>query len=148
MVETEILSERQTDFIPQAAELFDFAGVKWTWTCHHLFQSGVQKAHGLRLDDAKPEVGDVVLVQVDRLGHHARIDTADGGRLRLYKGDRVACVFGNRYATDVYEGRVRDIRHLHLLTSSGLVGTVTSRHRDVPRPTRILFLGYIANSLG
>src|SRR5215471_5117028 len=103
---------------------FDFTGVKWTWSCRQLLRPGLPEPYGLQTDSSNPQVGDVALVEVDRLGHHLRIDTSDGGRSRLYKADRLACVFGNRYATDVYEGRVRHVNPLHLLTSSGLLGTV------------------------
>jgi hypothetical protein len=125
-----------------------FGGVKWTWACRRMVKDGPTEAWSLQLDESKPEVGDVAIVEVEKIGHHGRIDTGDGGRLRLYKGDRLACVFGNRYATDVYEGRVRNVKRLHLLTSSGLVGTVTSRHLDVRRPSRLSFLGYVVDGSG
>ena len=57
-------------------------------------------------------------------------------------------MFGNRYATDVYEGRVLETRKLHLLTTSGLVGTVTSRNRKVDPPTEVSFIGYLADHQG
>jgi hypothetical protein len=48
----------------------------------------------------------------------------------------------------VYEGRVLDVQKLHLLTTSGLIGTVTCRNRNVERPTTVTFLGYLADSHG
>jgi hypothetical protein len=43
---------------------------------------------------------------------------------------------------------VLDVQKLHLLTTSGLIGTVTCRNRTVERPTTLKFLGYLADSRG
>ena len=76
-----------------------------------------------------------------------RLATADGSKVRLYPDDVIAGVFGNRYATDAFEAEVRTLDDLHMLTDAGMVGTVRSRHRDVKPPTRLRFLGYLANDL-
>src|SRR5262245_18746479 len=133
---------------PRTGERFDFSRAKWTWSCRHLFHGAAHERYVLLREDSKPRVADAVLVQVERVGRHGRIDTDQGGRLRGYPGDRLVCAFGNRYATDVYEGRVRGLKRLHLLTGSGVVGTVVSRHRDVRRPTEVSFLGYLATEAG
>jgi hypothetical protein len=128
--------------------IHDFSAVKWSWAARHLLEGTPPEEYRLDLDSLKPRPGDVALVQVDRIGHHHVLETRSDRRLRLYKGDRLICVFGDRYATDVYEGRVRDLGKLHLLTGSGLVGTVVARHRDVSHPTRLSFLGYLADRTG
>jgi hypothetical protein len=76
------------------------------------------------------------------------METARERRLRLYEGDRLVCVFGNRYATDVYEGRVLNLKKLHLLTGSGVIGTLLSRHHEVSCPTSVSFLGYLTDARG
>jgi hypothetical protein len=58
------------------------------------------------------------------------------------------CVFGNRYATDAYEGMTVSGSRLHLLSSSGVVGTVLSRRRDVGRPTSLTLVGYLRGADG
>jgi dethiobiotin synthetase len=88
------------------------------------------------------------MVRVEEIGHHHYMETPWERRLRLYKGDQLACVFGNRYATDVYEGRVLGWKKLHMLTGSGVIGTVVSRHGNVGRPTALSFLGYLADAAG
>ncbi len=123
----------------------DFAGAKWSWAARRLLEGAAREDYRLRLEPLRPVPGDVALVRVDHIGHHHLIETADDRRLRLYEGDRVICVFGDRYATDVYEGRVDDLSKLHLLTGSGLIGTVTARHRDVDHPTGVTFLGWLAD---
>lgn len=138
--------------LPQAPDetcrILDFNSVKWSWVCRHLVEGRSDAKCYLGLKRKNPKPGDVVLVRVDRVGHHGFIETGDERRLRIYEGDRLMCVFGNRYATDVYEGRVLDSKKLHLLTGSGLVGTVVSRNRDVSRPTDLSFLGYLADASG
>ena len=145
--QTAITEMTQQIVRPNGAQ-FDFSGVKWSWACRGLSPEELPGKCCLLPDNLPPRIADVVLVRVERVGHHGRIDTQSGGRLRLYKGDYVAGVFGNRYATDVYEGRVRNLERLHLLSGSGLIGTVVSRQRDVSLPTTVSFLGYLANGSG
>jgi len=130
------------------SDAFDARAVAWAWAGRGLQQEAAANQYGLLLDHSRPASGDAVVVQVDRIGHHQHIETELERRIRLYEGDRLVGVFGNRYATDVYEGRVLDVRKLHLLTISGLIGTVTSRNRNVGRPTTVKFLGYLADSHG
>jgi hypothetical protein len=129
-------------------DVFDASAVSWAWAARGLKQEAAEKQYGLLLDHCRPAAGDTVVVQVDRIGHHLHMETEWERRLRLYEGDRLVGVFGNRYATDVYEGRVLEVRKLHLLTTSGLIGTVTCRNRNVGRPTTVTFLGYLADSNG
>lgn len=96
----------------------------------------------------KPVPGDFAVARVERVGHHHFIETDSGRRLRLYPADRVACAFGNRYATDVYEGRALDLNRLHLLSGSGVIGTVLSQNHDAGPPTRLSFLGYVTDAAG
>jgi hypothetical protein len=130
------------------SDMFDAGAVPWAWAGRGLQQEAVENQYGLLLDHCRPAAGDAVVVQVDRVGHHRHIETEWERRLRLYDGDRLVGIFGNRYATDVYEGRVLEVRKLHLLTTSGLIGTVTCRNHDVGRPTTVTFLGYLADSHG
>jgi hypothetical protein len=130
------------------SEVFDVSAVSWTWAARGLKQQTIENKHGLLLDHCRPAAADAVVVQVDRIGHHQHIETEWERRVRLYEGDRLVGVFGNRYATDVYEGRVLEVRKLHLLTASGLIGTVTCRNRNVGRPTTVRFVGYLGDSHG
>ena len=134
--------------VPTQVEPFEADAVQWAWAGRGLKQLAAEKQYGLLFDRRRPAAGDAVVVQVDRIGHHGHVETEWERRLRLYEGDRLVGVFGNRYATDVYEGRVLEARRLHLLTTSGLIGTVTCRNRNVGRPTTVKFLGYLADSLG
>lgn len=119
--------------------------VKWSWACRSLPKGD---AYQVLPDPLPPRVGDVAVVAVAGLGHHTRINTADHGKLPLYAGDRMLGVFGNRYATDAYEAEVDGLDHLHQLTDAGMIGTVRSRHTDTKSPTRLRFVGYLADTGG
>ncbi len=92
--------------------------------------------------------GDVVAVEVESVGQHTRITTATNERFRLYNGDRLLGVLGDRYATDAFEGRVGSLEPLHLLTGAGMIGTVQNRSRGVKAPTRVRYLGHVADADG
>jgi hypothetical protein len=131
-----------------SSDLFDARAVQWAWAARGLMQEAADRKYQLLVDHSRPLAADAVVVRVDRIGHHQHVETELQPRLRLYQGDLLVGVFGNRYATDVYEGRVLEARRLHLLTTSGLIGTVTSRNRNVGRPTTVKFVGYLADSEG
>ena len=130
-------------------EVLDFTSAKCSWACRRLLIEKIGgESYHLGLDRSNPRPADVAVVRVEKVGHHRHIETENDRRLRLYPGDRLTCVFGNRYATDVYEGRVLGLKKLHLLTGSGMIGTIVSRHRDVSRPTTVSFVGYVADRSG
>lgn len=119
---------------------------KWSWSCRHLPQ---QATYQLRyLDRERPQPGDLALVQVDSLGYHMKIMTATEGQRRLYPGDLLVGVFGNRYATDAYEAEANSLDDLSILTNAGMIGTVYSKHAMMKKPTRITFLHYLADEEG
>lgn len=137
-----------TSTLLDKSESLDFSAARWAWAGRHLADESPESKYRLLVDDAKPRPGDVAVVRVERVGHHHHVETKQERRLRLYTGDRLIGVFGNRYATDVFEGRVLELKNLHLLTASGLIGTVVSRHQDVGRPTSVSFAGYLSDQLG
>jgi hypothetical protein len=66
----------------------------------------------------------------------------------LYPGDVVAGAFGNRYATDYYEGYLPTGTVAHLLTAGGVVGRVASAHARRGAPTVLEVLGLLADPSG
>ncbi len=119
---------------------------RWSWACR-IMEPGTTQIVSQPLGYV-PAAGDLAVVEVEEMGFHERITTQDNLRLRIYPGDRIVGVFGNRYATDAYEGEVDGLHELSLLTAGGMIGTVRSRHRSVKRPTRVKFLGFVADSNG
>jgi len=117
------------------------AAIHWSWAC--------RKLNGLRLGSleecasAPPRPGDVALLRVEKSGFHKHLTTADNRRLRLYPSAYFVGVFGNRYASDAYEGAVRGLDNLNMLTAAGMIGTVMSRHSDMAEPTEVSLVGFI-----
>lgn len=132
-----------------SARITDLASdheLKWSWSCRTL---GPRRRYRLlEHERGAPAVGEVALAQVEELGQHGRLSTLPDGKRRLYPGDLVVGVFGNRYATDAFEAEVRTTDDLHMLTDAGMIGTVVSRHRDLNRPTTLRFIGYVADEAG
>src|ERR687888_2425290 len=102
------------------------APVRWSWACRVL--PGLEDYEIDQSSATAPAPGDLALVQVEQTGLHERLMTRDNKRLRIYPGDFVAGVFGNRYATDAYEAEVQGTGNLSLVTGGGMIGTVVSRH--------------------
>lgn len=94
---------------------------------------------------ARPRLGDLVVAEVTRLGGHERLEDAHGRPVRLYMGDLLVGAFGNRYATDFYEGYYQPGPTAHLLTTGGLIGTAVSRHTRHTAPTELDVLGALTS---
>lgn len=109
-----------------------------------------QEISGFRsVDGTTPQVGDVVLTEIVSIGRHKLLESTTGHRLRLYPGDLLCGAFGNRYAADHYEGYVsKPSEPVHVLSNSGVFGTVTSKNRSMAKPTEIRLLGYALDSDG
>lgn len=121
-------------------------GLRWSWACRQLLQfDGDHVSSDQRVP---PRAGDVVVVEVAKVGNHTRMTLSDHRRARLYAGDHLVGVLGNRYATDAFEGQIHSLEELHVLTGAGMIGTVQSRHRDVASPTSLRFLGYLTREDG
>jgi len=127
----------------EIANLVSSQEVKWTWSCRTL--KADRRYRLLGHESAPPRVGDVALVEVVEVGQHTRLSTRPDAKQRLYPGDLLVGVFGNRYATDAYEAEVRTTDELHILTDAGMIGTVLSRHREVRPPTTLRFMGFVAD---
>ncbi|MCW2675202.1 MAG: hypothetical protein JWR70_242 [Modestobacter sp.] len=96
----------------------------------------------------RPVQGDVVVTRVVRLGQHRALEDRHGRRVRLYPGDLVVGAYGNRYATDFYEGYVPTGPRTHLLTAGGLIGTVASADARRGPATELEVVGVLAGGDG
>jgi hypothetical protein len=96
-----------------------------------------------------PRAGDIALARLEKIGRHTRLELASGRACTLHEGDLLAVVFGNRYATQQFEGYARrDGETCHLLSMAGVCGLVASRHADMSEPSRLRLLGALANAEG
>ncbi len=119
--------------------------IKWSWACRIL---GPTDYHIDPSHSEGPTVGDLALVRVEQIGYHGSIVDVNNRKSRLYVGDLIVGVFGNRYATDALEAEVNGLRNLSLLTSAGMFGTVKSRHQDFGSPTNVSFVGFLSDANG
>lgn len=106
-------------------------------------------AYAVTPPEYKPQAGDLVLARVSRLGRHAKIHDHHGRRVEIFKDDLIIGVYGNRYATDQYEGYVPDTTHTcQILSVATVVGSVKSKHVSMSNPTEMEVLGIVHNANG
>jgi len=113
---------------------------------------GVNKRNVLyyKVDNKKPELGDVIYGEVDRIGQHQSIENKNGRIHKIYSGDRLIFAFGNRYAPDYYEALIPDKfkEEVDMIARSGIVAEVVSKNNQKKDPTTIKTLGYVCNADG
>jgi molybdopterin-guanine dinucleotide biosynthesis protein len=91
-----------------------------------------------------PQVGDLILARVKRLGRHNKIDDCYGRKTQLFEEDLIVAVYGNRYATDQFEGLVpENTKVCHLLSIAAVCGEVKSRHVAMNQPTELEVIGFL-----
>ena len=96
-----------------------------------------------------PQAGDIALARLEKIGKNARLELANGRAATLHEGDLLAVVFGNRYATEQFEGYARiNGDACDLLSMGGLCGLVETRHATVAEPSKLRILGALGNADG
>lgn len=94
-----------------------------------------------------PCSGDVALARLEKIGKNARLELANGRQAALHEGDLLAVVFGNRYATEQFEGYARiDGDACDLLSMGGLCGIVESKYATVAEPSKLRILGAVGDA--
>lgn len=77
-----------------------------------------------------PQAGDVAIFEVLSIGKHKAIQSANGNNRYLFPGDKIMATFGNRYATNQFEGyvptQVED--QYQILGQGGCIGVLKSTH--------------------
>ena len=99
---------------------------------------------------AQPRIGDLVLAEVQNLGRHTRMEVRTGVTMDLFPDDYIVGAFGNRYATDQYEGYLptRPVEGCDLLSVGGVCGEVASQHTSMVGPTRLRIVGLVSDRYG
>lgn len=97
-----------------------------------------------------PQAGDVAVFDVISVGKHKAIQIEGGRNASIFPGDRLMAAFGNRYATNQFEGVVPTecLERLHILGQGGVVGIIKSAHAGMPKPTVVKIIGYVVDSRG
>jgi hypothetical protein len=117
---------------------------KWTYLTRTM-PAAAAAATTIGPHDGPARAGDLIAAKVERLGTHDHVEDPHGRRVRLYPGDLVIGAYGNRYATDFYEGYVPTGARTHLLTAGGLIGTVAAAHEAHADPTRLEVAGRLVD---
>lgn len=93
-----------------------------------------------------PKAGDVAIFKVKEIGKHNSVQGVNGNNCYLFLGDYIMAAFGNRYATDQFEGYVPDQYHdeYHILGKGGAIGILASMHQKLEDvgTTNLELIGY------
>jgi len=94
---TSILVDRQINLHSDLA--------RWSCACRILESAGY---HVRACDSSDPGVVDIAFVKVDDVGHRSGIVNIHNKAMRVYPGDMLQRVFGDRNATDTTEAKAAD----------------------------------------
>lgn len=104
---------------------------------------------GLVRDNRPPRAGDLVLARVDKIGQHKHLELANGRRARLFSGDEIILVYGNRYAPDQFEAEVPErLGVCHMAAAGGIAARVIAKHPKMGTPTTVDPLGFVTDDKG
>ena len=98
------------------------------------------------IKDHQPRSGDVAIFEVLEIGSLNAIQNEEGRNCSIFEGDRIMVTFGNRYASNQFEGYVPKGYHdeYDLLGKGGVAGIVRSMcyKLELLGPTKIKLVGY------
>lgn len=96
-----------------------------------------------------PKAGDVGIFKVLEIGKHSAIQSDSGKNSYIFPGDYIMAAFGNRYATNQFEGYVpeRVMDQYQILGQGGCVGVLKSTHAKFEKigATELKLVGYAVN---
>ncbi|MCG8503852.1 MAG: DUF1611 domain-containing protein, partial [Sphingomonadales bacterium] len=119
---------------------------KWAFTTRRVDKSDVV---GLSMDLGFAVSGDLVLARVTDIGHHKKLQLAEGRPSETYVGDHVVLACGDRYAPDQFEGVAElDSEGADLLAGGGLIGRMRHANERMAPPTRLKPLGLLVDDDG
>ena len=99
-----------------------------------------------------PKTGDVAVFEVLEIGKHKAIQGASGKNIYIFPGDYIMAAFGNRYATNQFEGYVptRVMNHYQILGQGGCVGVLHSAHAKLEAlgATQLRLVAYAVQNSG
>ena len=104
----------------------------------------------LRGDHIRPAAGDLVLVRIDEIGQHGRIQLPTTRRRNLFISDEVIVCYANRYAPRQFEAVVpKTLEPCHLVAAGGVAGKALCWHERLWRgPTEVTPVGLVADASG
>lgn len=122
------------------------AVAKWAFTTRRVRRHDVA---GMHTAFSRAVAGDLVLVRIDSIGQHKRVQLASGRPSESYAGDLVVMVVGDRYAPDQFEGVAElDPDGSDMLAGGGIVGRMLVAHDRMSRPTHVKPIGLLTRADG
>ncbi|MEY4331050.1 MAG: hypothetical protein RL609_1798 [Bacteroidota bacterium] len=93
-----------------------------------------------------PKSGDVAMFEILEIGKHKTMQSDSKRNVSIFVGDKILAVFGDRYATEQFEGYVpTEIQsEYHILGAGGVIGILHSKneaYKDI-EPTKVRLIGY------
>jgi hypothetical protein len=96
-----------------------------------------------------PAANDVIVGRVVELGRNESVELSCGRKAELHLGDVLVGAFGNRYATNQFEGVIpRRMDYYHMLSQGAVIGQVVSASQFIGNPTVIEPLGFLNDGTG
>jgi len=103
-------------------------------------------------EDYSPKPGDVIIVEVLKIGKHKRLQSEYNRNMTILPGDLLMVVFGNRYATAQFEGYVpgKVDDELDVLGAGGVIGKLESMHAQYVQTgsTKVRPMAIVVDSAG
>ncbi len=104
------------------------------------------------IKDYQAVAGDVAVFEVVSIGSLNAIQDFEGRNCYIFPGDKIMLAFGNRYASNQFEGYVPEGYHQEydLLGKGGVAGTVVSMFYklELKGPTKLRLVGYARGKQG
>ncbi len=121
--------------------------VKWSYVTRNV---AAADAFDVRpLSNHQPTPGDLVLVRIERIAQHTKVQLRSGRRSQLFVGDHVILAFGNRYAPDQFEAEIpASLGRCHMVAAGGLAATAVSKHNRLKWPTAVRSEGFLVDRHG
>jgi len=93
-----------------------------------------------------PVSGDVAIFEILEIGKHHTMQAEHKRNVALFVGDTILAAFGDRYATEQFEGYVptQIMEEYHILGAGGVIGIVHSKNaafKDI-EPTKVKLIGF------
>ncbi len=96
-----------------------------------------------------PKPGDLAVFKVLELGKHTSVQGVNGNNTYIFPGDYIMASFGNRYASDQFEGYVptKYHREYQILGKGGAIGILESMHAKLEDKgtTNLQLVGYVVD---
>lgn len=120
--------------------------IKNTIICKQVRSFGISTAYN---DSHIPQAGDVGIFEVLKIGKHKAVQGASGKNTYIFPGDHIMAAFGNRYATNQFEGYVPEkiMDTYQILGQGGCIGVLHSSHArfELIGATELRLVGFAVN---